>query len=403
MISHRTKADRHLGLVASISLVAVTPASANVIHVTRAGSPAPTGETSAPYRVVHAGIKASTSATADTVLIEPGTYYEVFTTDWPSTLTADGGTVTIGRLDYQAATTVEVITLNTHLFGDVVGPSWQDYARADDIADSFGGANLSPDVVGFQEIWDEDLFFGGDGANGILPRSGYPYGDHGDEERGHLLNSGVALMSLHALLDFVQGEWDDCADFLECQTAKGWVQARIIKDGFPIGIFTLHTQAGSGGFPPATAEWVREQQILQLVDAIDSFRATYPDHVVFAFGDYNVYGETAEYHDVLIPHIGLEAGGYDADRNAPGFVEGSFESWTHCACNPLATHFDENAENARLDYIFYFPSHDGSVDVIPTLTHVYQFTGRTLTEDGLTTDQSSDHWAVRAQFRLVRP
>jgi hypothetical protein len=36
--------------------------------------------------------------------------------------------------------------------------SWKDKARAYDIAHFFGGSNPRPDVVGFQEIWDEDLF-----------------------------------------------------------------------------------------------------------------------------------------------------------------------------------------------------------------------------------------------------
>lgn len=257
------------------ALITGMAAPQNVVYVTKVGSPDPDGSPAKPYHVVEAGIARTLTSPASTVQIAAGKYYETFTTDTPSILQATSGTVTIGKLDYQASTTLEIITLNTHLAGDeVFMPSWQDYQRADDIADFFGGANPRPDVVGFQEIWDEDLFFGGDGANGIRPRSGYPYGDHGDAE-GPTLNSGAALMSDYPLANFVQVEWDDCSD----------------------------------------------------------------------------------------------------DETVSG----------------------------RLDYIFYFPSLDGSVEIIPTSVEVLPFTGRILTEDGLTTNQSSDHWGVHGQFKLIRP
>ena len=45
---------------------------------------------------------------------------------------------------------------------------------------------------------------------------------------------------------------------------------------------------------------------------------------------------------------------------------------------------------------------DGSVEVIPTSVKVLPFIGRIpLTDDDLTTDQSSDHWSVYGQFKLV--
>lgn len=382
------------------SLMTSTAVGQGVIHVTKAGSPAPTGELSAPFQLVEAGIVKTLTTSATSVQIETGDYYETFTTDVPCTLTASGGPATIGTSNYQAATTLDITTLNTHLFGDVVGPSWMDYERADDIADFFGDPNPWPDVVGFQEIWDEDLFFGGDGANGILPRSGYPYGDHGDDTFGNPVNSGLALMSDFPLNNFVQVEWDEDSGIPEGLSAKGWIQATIEKDGFSIGVFTLHTNAGFC----VGCIVARIYQLEQLRDGINAYRVAHPDHAVFAFGDYNVYGdESVEYWDTLIDRIGNQAGGRDADRNAPGFVSGNFDTWTLCDCNPLAMYFDDDTVSGRLDYIFYFPSFDGTVEVVPLSADVVQFTGRMLSDDGLTTDQSSDHWSLHGHFRLVRP
>lgn len=386
--------------VAAFSLPALHTAIAqDDIYVTKAGSPAPTGSLSSPYQMVEAGIVKTKTSSANTVIIAPGKYYETFTIDTPCILKASGGNAIIGELDYQASTTLEIITLNTHLGGDeVFFPSWQDYERADDIADFFGGHNPRPDVVGFQEIWDEDLFFGGDGANGIRPRSGYPYGDHGDEE-SDVLNSGCALMSNYPLANFLQTEWDDCYGIFECNAAKGWVQATIVKDGFSIGLFDLHAQSD---YTDSDIK-ARKNQMVELKDVVNSYRAQHPSHVVFVMGDFNIYGEGDEYNDTLIPNVGEGAGGKDADRNSPGFILGSSEQWTYCDCNPLAIYFDDEAVSGRLDYIFYFPSSDGSVEVLPSSVNVLKFIGRMHSEDNLTTNQSSDHWSVHGQFKIIRP
>jgi hypothetical protein len=384
-----------VALAACALLITSTAVAQDDVYVTKAGSPAPTGTLSDPYQLVEAGIVRTMTSPASTVQIAAGKYYETFTTDTPCILKATGGTVTIGKLDYQASTTLEIITLNTHLAGDQwFMPSWQDYERADDIADFFGGPNPTPDVVGFQEIWDEDLFFGGDGANGIRPRSGYLYGDHGDD--GWPANSGCALMSKFPLADFVQVEWGDCSG-VDCGANKGWVQATIVKDGFSIGMFNLHADADADEDDVEA----RFNQMVQLKNAVNSYRTAHPSHVGFVMGDFNIYGEETEYSATLTPQVGIGAGGRDADRNAPGFVFGSSEQWTVCDCNPLAMYFDDETVSGRLDYIFYFPSLDGSVEVIPMSVEVLPFIGRTLTEDDLTTSQSSDHWSVYGQFKLV--
>ena len=411
-----------LGFLLALSID--TAYTAN-IYITKSGSPAPTGEQSAPYHVIEAAVFRAKSEPGSRILIGPGKYYETLTIDTPCSLKATGGIVTIGKLDYQASTTLRIITLNTHLAGDeVFFPSWLDYERADDIADFIKSMSEKPDVVGFQEIWDEDLFKGGDGANGIRPRSGYPYGKHGERE-GDILNSGAALMSKYLLGGFKQVEFEEDGGFFdpEHHAAKGWVQATIEKHGFSIGVFNTHTHAESNV--------IRSAQIYQLIDAVNKYRVANPTHVIFIMGDFNVYGEAHEYYDSLIPYIHL-AGGKDDARNSPGFKFDNSQ-WTYSESNPLATYFDPDAEGGRLDYIFYIPSLNEAVEVLPKIVNVLPFLGRNhcciqvpfppykicredmeqicvtnpLTSDEIClnafcTTESSDHWAVNGQFKLIR-
>jgi endonuclease/exonuclease/phosphatase family metal-dependent hydrolase len=372
------------------------------LWVTKTGSPSPTGSLSNPYQLVEAGIARTQTSAAKTVQITAGKYYETFTTDIPCILKASGGVVTIGKLDYQSSTTLDLITLNTHLSGDAAFlPSWQDYERTDDIANLIGGFNPQPDIFGFQEIWDEDLF--DDGVSGIRPQSGYPYGYHGSfvnpiHPPGSIHHSGLAIMSQYPLAGFLQVEYDDEYGFFESRSTKGWVQATIIKDGFSIGLFNTHTQADNTGGDVSA----RASQIAQLSDAINSYRVSHPSYVVFAMGDFNIYGHSSEYY-ALSAIIGTQAGGRDADRNSVGFVNESSEPWTLCDCNPLAMYFDDGTISGRLDYIFYFPSLDGLTEILPSAVNVLPFIGFSHTEDNFTTDQSSDHWSVHGQFKLIRP
>jgi len=393
----------------------IETAHAANIYVTKSGHPAPTGAQVEPFHMVEAGIAAAESTPGSTVLIEGGKYYETFTANTPCTLQTTGGTVTIGKMDYEDSTTFEIVTLNTHLAGDeIFMPSWRDCERTDDIADFFGKTNLWPDVVGFQEIWDEHFFLYGDDCDserttgGIWPplKPWYPYGRHGRRE-GPVLNSGLALMSEYPLTGFQQVEYEEEAGVWEPGAAKGWVQATIVKEEFSIGLFNTHTQAD---YRRSDRE-ARLAQIAQLAGAIIDYRVSHPSHVVFAMGDFNVYGEGKgntqhdEYNGYLIPFLGLMAGGMDADRNSAGFVIGNSAQWTYSDANKLKRYFDEEAAGGRLDYIFYFPSWDrvdNVVDILPMEVHVHSFRGRDLTEDGLATNESSDHWSVYGKFRLIR-
>ena len=388
---------------AVLILFAINPTlGQDAVFVTKQGCPDPDGSSAKPYHTIASGISHCKLTSASELRIAPGKYYENLMINQPCKLLATTGKVTIGKLDYQAKVDFEVLTLNTHLAGDQIAmPSWKDKARAYDIAHFFGNTNLWPDVVGFQEIWDEDLFFGGDGAAGILPMTGYFDGKHGSDNLGHGANSGLAIMSKYSLTNFAQFPWwappapPICAG-VDCLANKGWITTTINKEGFNIRLFVLHTQADE--HPE-----VRAAQLNLLKNVIELYRNVNPRHVVFVIGDYNVFGETQEYNNNLIPIIGKGAGGFDADRNDPSFIPKDETTFTVCDCNQLAKHFDPETSSGRLDYIFYFPSKDGQTEVIPLKTKVIPFIGRMLSsDDGLTTNQSSDHWSLYGKFRLIR-
>jgi endonuclease/exonuclease/phosphatase family metal-dependent hydrolase len=301
----------------SISLATSTQESfrQNNIWVTKSGSPAPTGTQSAPYQMVEAGIARAKHLPGSNIIIGPGKYYETFTVNTPVTLKASGGVVTIGKLDYQTSTTMDIITLNTHLGGDETFMcNWADCLRAGDIGKFIKALFPKPDVVAFQEIWDEDFFKGGDCDEDIeiLRDSKYKYGEHGEKEKP-VLNSGLALMSKDSLRDFVQVQWNEEGG--EWPTAKGYVHATIIKDKFAIGLFNLHAKAGDD----LEDRIIRREQLQQLIDTVTRYRRKYPDRVVFVMGDFNIKGERSEYYNTLIERMKL-VNGKDADRNSPGFV-----------------------------------------------------------------------------------
>jgi hypothetical protein len=55
----------------------------------------------------------------------------------------------------------------------------------------------------------------------------------------------------------------------------------------------------------------------------------------------------------------------------------------------------------RIDYIYYFPSLNGSIGINSESVEVFPFRGVYRTEDGLTTNEKSDHWSVRGRYKLV--
>jgi endonuclease/exonuclease/phosphatase family metal-dependent hydrolase len=404
----------------------------NAVYVSKSGSPDPDGSMLKPYHMIKSAVSKTQHSDIKRINIGPGKYYENLVISSPCTLFADRDTVIIGKFDYKSSTSLNILSLNTHLFGDLFAtPKWQDYERAHDIACYLRDSTTKPDLVGFQEIWDEDLFLGGDGAEGILNASGYyPNGYHGKRKDTHIGNSGLAMMSKLILNDCQQVSWGPSFPFCtgeDCLSNKGWITVKIFKDGFTFQVFDLHAQAQEEGAES------RRLQMSMLGAAISNYRKEHPGDIVFVMGDFNIFGESPEYYSTLIPYVGMIAGGKDADRNSPGFIENSFPTFTVSSSNNLAMHFNDNTKNGRLDYIFYFPSFDGSIEILPTDVKVEPFRGPNhccvklfflpleicridmnefcytipytsieICQDAFCSRESSDHWSLFGQFKIIR-
>jgi endonuclease/exonuclease/phosphatase family metal-dependent hydrolase len=379
-------------------------------YVTPEGSVAPErDDPTRPWQLVEAAARAL-PAPGGTVIINPGTYRESFFLNTPVRLTAPRGGVFIGSSTngVVASTTFNVFTWNTHLFGDTVGASWQDYERAEDMANRLARPREQTDLVSLCEVWDEDLFFGGDGAKGIIPLSGYVHGVHGTRV-GILegLNSGLAMMCNFPLASPMQIDYEDCSGSVpiverrspDCRATKGFISATVVKDGFTFRVYNTHTQSGND--PPALV--ARHKQLLQIATDINGYREANPTHVVFVMGDLNVIGESEVDYELLRGTFG-SIGGRDAARNAAHISMYNDHSlaYTLTSFNRLALHFDPNPYDQRLDYVWYFPSRDGKISVHPTYVDRVLDPGMTHTEDGFTSDQFSDHYPIRANFRIDR-
>ena len=403
-------------LVITVTLSLINVYGQDGIYVTKSGSPDPNGTIEKPYHSIESGLSQLQTSERKKLIIGPGNYYESLTISTPCLIEASNGEVIIGSDDFKETMEFDLLTLNTHLAGDeTFFPSWKDYHRADDIADYFNKSNFRPDIVAFQELWDKDLFYGGNGANGIRPRSGYLYGLHGEEEMP-MMNSGLAVMNNLKFTTFQQIEWEDQGGGFESTTAKGYIRVTMRKGKFPICIFNLHTIAGDDDDDIET----RSKQLDQLIKAINHFRRNYPSYAIFVLGDLNIKGESNEYYNSLIKKMN-KVKGKDADRNSPGFVldKNYKDQWTSDKSNLLG-HWFGYPSNDRIDYIYYISSLDNSIEILPINTKVIPFRGRDYSIcvsriiDPIgaphcvfpfkykITNESSDHYAVYSKFKLIR-
>lgn len=399
-----------------LALPAIAPG--DDVVVTRIGNAAPEGNLGRPFHTVRAGLAHANCEPERTVVIHSGSYRETMTIDRPVTIRSVG-LVRIGDLsDVNNSTMLRITTLNTHLFGDDPGPSWRDELRRDDIAADFVGSNV--DIVGFQEIWDEDLFLGGDGQGaGLRAQAGYAHGYHGDNvgDGGCFLptlgNSGLAVMSRFPASSTSQASFGDEGDLCvgclvtdcspECLVTKGFVTYRFIKAGFDIVYITTHTQSGTSVNQTNT----RHQQLAEIATRIAAIRQNNPHVSVFLSGDFNVVGETSSYGGHVAGRFG-NVGGFDAHRNAPGFFCGPSSPYTLHPSNELAQYFEDGfpfdcgvqIPAQRLDYIIYFPSADGLVKIIPETASVVKFRGPVHCEDDFCSDESSDHFGIAGRFTM---
>ena len=414
-------------------LLTTTGAMAQLeIHVDPQGSELPDGSPANPYQSLPAAI--CFAGPNDTVVLHPGRYErrakpgEPLILGQPARLRAVGGVATIGELAASPTIVLDIVTYNTHLFGDEALdflPEFADRTRASLIAQAL--LDEDADIVALQEVWDEEL------AAIILDtsRPTYPHQFYCNvhDECGDLLNSGLLVLSKHKILKrgtccacdesaclteedcscnsdatkvvFFEAE-ECCAPLVanccirgcvECDgfASKGFVQATIaLPDGFQIGFFVTHTQAWNTGLGAA----IRFQQARERRAAVDKYRSSNPGTEVIVVGDFNVIGGTDEYFESLLPAMGFR----DAARTAPCFDPGFV---TYDPFNELVQIFDPEAQPELLDYVFY--SHGTDFDVIPILLadRRYQAPSPIVVDDETASDLS-DHYAIRTRFRFFR-
>ncbi|MFG0284393.1 MAG: endonuclease/exonuclease/phosphatase family protein [Phycisphaerales bacterium JB039] len=381
------------------------------------GSFDPSGSGFAPYATLRAAACAAEATPERVVLLGTGAYHEALTLDGPLTLRAQGGPATIGT-GAADATSFTVETYNTHLFGEI--PSlledimiffgllehpltWQDDQRASRIGALFTGAGH--DVVGLQEVWNDGLW------QVIRNASGQPRSFYGDQKGQGVsipvfgaipdqLHSGLGILSP---LPIAASQYIYAREtgIPEALSAKSYIAAHVVKGSFAVGIFMTHLQAGSEF--DSDVRGARASQLLELRQAVLSFRLANPDSPVIIMGDLNIRGSgdpTSEYQQNLLTMFDLE-GFIDAARE--DFCNRPRNGVTSSRDNDLNRYFDPQTSDARLDYVLYAPSADGRVRLILREVETLDHMGPTaLSEKGLVTRRLSDHYGVRAKFDLIR-
>ncbi len=366
------------------------------VFVTPGGSLAPDGSNAAPYALIESA--ACKAAPGQTVLAAAGNYRETMTIDKSVTLTATGGTVTIGTVQGVASTTLRVMTYNTHLFGaefeipvpppfpPVSVQAFADPQRAQLLGQRIKDEDV--DVVGLDEVWDVDL------ANVIIAAAEYPHSYYVDDfdEDTDILNSGLLLLSKFPLSGTTLSYYPD-AFAEDVFASKGFMQATVTKDGFEFGIFLTHMQA-TQSYAPAGAYNVRQGQFQQLDAAVDAYQSAHPAAAVIVMGDFNVIGESCEYYDQMLAILSRT----DAHRAAPCFAP---DQYTYDpAQNDLIEVFADATQGERLDYVLF--SGGAGQQMLPVHAEVKMYqSSPPISYEGDTAADLSDHFGLRVDFEVL--
>jgi hypothetical protein len=395
-------------------------ANAQSLHYLKpnGGTFAPDGSPAAPWNYLAPAIQAAEGGTVQ--ITGNSTLYETGRFDRPVRLirNAGEGPVRIGVRPL-SETTFRCVAYNTHLSGPGHFVAWwADEARAISMRDyDFG----SPDFLGLCEVWNTNPHYNDYLRN--IP--GMPYGMEGFDLAGDLEHSGLCARSRYPLENSFRGKFSDGVGN-DSLASKGWLRARIQKDGFGIWVFMTHAQADPDDSTETdpNPSWgntysTRRKQFEQLAAHITQLRESSPNDVCLIMGDFNVFGEDRspsgspdqrEYSTMLQPTLGVSLGG-GQDTARQFFPQDT--QFTFSRANSLMRYFypgTPDSDTARLDYIIALDSADGKVKIQPTAYEVlapmagYDITawGSDILYGSHTDRNLSDHYAVRGDFRLYR-
>ncbi len=414
---------RSLTALTTLVSLAAGAGAQTTIHVDPAGSFDPTGSAWAPYPTLAAGL-AHAAATGAGLALAPDEYHGTMVLDRPMTLT---GPMTLGTAEGES-TTLTVASLNTHLYGDALDEGffdilaalnwidplhWLDDHRATRIGQGFTYTH-HVDVAALQEVWDSGVL--GYVVN-HAPFAEHAYGSYVDFDEltcimtpitciTPWLNSGLATLANDIVDGSVQqvvynAETGD-DDFFEPFSSKSFLLTEIVKDGFTIAVFNTHMQAGPAS--NAHVENARWWQIDQLANAVRTYRVNNPGTPVIVLGDFNVVSSGGgEYKGSLEPLLGQP--GVDLiDAARADYVNRARNGITSDAANRLGQYFHpDSTHSTRLDYVCYAHAANDSVRLVLEWVDTVRHRGpSSMSDDGISTIELSDHWGVHARFRVVR-
>lgn len=264
---------------------------------------------------------------------------------------------------------MQMISYNTHLFGNTVAgiaADYKDYERATVIATLI--KPLKPDLVCLCEVWDDDLkesFI--NACKQQLPYSYYTSTSAIEMGNGLLILSRMPMSKQQTTAFNNLGGSDQFAQ-------KGVISTLLtLDDNSTVRLFLTHTQSAT----EYSAD--REKNLQQVAEQLQAYE---PQSPAIICGDLNVIGASAEY-DVMMKIL---SGCDDAYALVhPGDNGFSLDPNT----NVLAQKFDEGEPPQRIDYVLPSTA-QWTVDAIEVITDWKLGNG----------DDCSDHYPIRSHLNV---
>jgi sphingomyelin phosphodiesterase len=210
----------------------------------------------------------------------------------------------------------------------------------------------------------------------------------GDWDKLALEDGGVMIASKYPIEEMKQHIFiNGGCGFFESMSKKGFVYARIRKDGKAVHFIATHTQSADPGCKGNDVA-VRTAQLKEIKSYIDSLNIPVTEMVMLG-GDFNIIKDTPEYADML----------QILQVSAPSY-RGLPYTWDPKSNTMASFHYPEN-ESEYLDYIFVSNKH-----LVPPSWHNVVFapsSSTLMTYTNLSKEKYywvdySDHYAVEGNI-----
>ncbi len=357
---------------------------ADTVYVAVGGSQLANGLPINPVPSVKAGI--CRAGSGDTIEIGGGVYNEALIINKRVTLIAPGGPATIVG---NAGKRLKVLTYNTHLFGDTLGPDFEDDRRAVQIADKISAEDA--DIVALQELWDGDLV---DKIISKIEDIYYYHWTGETDEIDDVLGAGLMLLSKYPInVKVVHYENESSfLDGFDAWASKGHMHTFIDVDGFPLYVFNTHLDASGKAL----------EQVEELGAYIYWTRFPTPGHGIIVMGDFNLPKDYSPLSNHVSPYFAIldSLGVFDAF--SAGCCEEVCNAYTDVPDNELRKIFNpDNEISQTIDYILY--SNGIGFNMVPLSASVKKYKASSPISDGEKSSRDlSDHYGIVVEFSLTR-